>query len=329
MSKEFYHVYSKGLLGVKTNVDGFRWAYGSAAPVASVEEYEKCTVKLNVCVKPENEMGSVGACDKRFQSYTWDAQRKTISCRRTLFHKFKIGFNIRISENTVYAEIGRHYYKYVQNRTMNLHGMYYLLSDLANVLLLKNGFLTLYASAVHKKEGNRGIVQFAPPNTGKTLTATRLCESLGYKLVGEDVVITDGSRVYSCPWTTSYRKNSMVMDNAGSLGRVNKAVNSDFQEECSLTDLMVLALGEQMVNTDKEEIFEQICILNGYLFGYYSTPIVKMLAYFDEDYRTPWNNCAAAMIREMVNQCNCRLIQAKTPVEFFKIVDVHETSGEI
>lgn len=320
MTKIFYHIYCNGILGLKINVPGFKWVYGSAAPNASAEAYEKCIVKFDVSVKPEKKLGDVKACDKRFQAYTWSAEDKNIYCRRTFLRGFRIGYNIRICGNTVFAEVGEHYYKMVRNRIMNLHGMYYLLSDLANVMLLKNGLLTLYASAIHFEPDNKCVINFAPPNTGKTLTATKLCQQPGYKLVGEDIVISDGQKVFACPWTNSYRGKGASCDDAGSLGRVSRAADNTFCEECEVTDLTVLALGPREISGDKEKILRQICVLNGYLFNYYSSPIIKILAFFNDEYCEAWNDCAERILRNMVEANECHYFKSEMPVDFSGLI---------
>lgn len=327
MNEEFYYIYCKGILGVKTNEADFRWTYGSSVPQSSYDEYEACAVKLDLCVKPEKEL-RIGCIDQRFQSYTWDSRTKTIHYRRKFFRYLKIGFNIRIDGNTIYAEIGRNYYRFVHNRVMNLHGIYYLLADLANVLLLKNGFLSLYAAAVYSIEYNRCIILFAPPNTGKTLTAGKLCGSSGCQIVGEDVLITDTRQAYACPWTLSSRKSSAMSDDSGAFGRSGKAVDADICEVCEVTDLAVLSLGRCVEDIGKSDFLQRISILSGYLFGYYSTPIVKILAYFDVEYRINWNARAFDILEQMINHCNCRLICAETPIEFYKLTDFKNNGTE-
>lgn len=321
MDNQFYYIYCKGILGVKTNDAGFKWMYGSVAPQSSYQEYEKCLVKIDVCIKPEKKLGEVVGCDKKFQSYNWNSKTKTIYCRRKILGGLRIGFNIEINRNTIRAEFGRNYYHFVRNRTMNLHGVHYLLADLANILLLRNGFISLYASAVHNEESNKGIVCFAPPNTGKTVTASKLCELLGYKLVGEDIVIADDRNIYSCPWTSSYRKHLSVMDDAGSLGRIRKSMDISQCDTSNLTDIVVLSLGKNYISDDKKEILHRICILNGYLFCHYSSPIVKILAYFDAEYRKTWGIYAESMLEDMSKNCSCYLIQAESPMDFYEIIN--------
>lgn len=321
MENEFYYVYCKGILGVKTNTCDFKWVYGSGAPKVCEEDFEKCIVKFYVYIMPEKQLSKQGFSDKRFQSYEWENSKKTISYRRKFLNSFCIGYNIRIIGNEVWAEVGENYYRFVKNRIMNLHGIYYLLADLANVMLLNNGFLTLYASACCIKDSKRCVVTFAPPNTGKTLTATKLCELSECALVGEDIVISDGNKVYSCPWTNSYRKGSgRKADSAGSLTRVRKHVQIDKIEEGDLTDLIVLSLGEPRIDTNKDSAFKYVSVLNGYLFNYYSSPIVKILGYFDEDYYKEWNEYSKELLKTLVDISNCHIIQSEESEDFMDTI---------
>lgn len=328
MTREIYYVYCQGILGVKTNMPGFSWVYGSVAPEAAEQEYAACAVKLEVRIVPERELARDHVCDKQFQAYGWNSENQRLSCRRTLLGTVKLGYDIRLEGNTACALIGENYYKLVKNRTMNLHGMYYLLADLANVMLLKNGYLTLYASAVFCNATKRSVVHFAPPNTGKSLTAASLCATPGYQLVGEDVVITDGSRIYACPWTSSRRKKGWRMDSAGALGRVRERTTAEICHACDLTYMAALALGNLEISESKEEVLGRICTLNGYLFQYYSSPIVKLLAYFSKEYSAAWNVRAEQMLRSMVDRAACATIQCQESTDFAEIIRL-QLAGEM
>lgn len=325
MNNVFYHIYCKNILGVKTNVSDFRWVYGSAAPCGSFDEYERCIVKIDLCVKPEKKLNLAVDGDGRFQAYTWNERTKTLSCRRSLFRFFKIGFNIRIVGNTVHAEIGQHYYKFVRGRIMNLHGIYYLLSDLANMLLLKNGFLSLYASGVFFSATNKGVVCFAPPNTGKTLSVTNLCSEQTCNLIGEDIVVVNRGQVHSCPWTASYRKNKPSIDSAGSFRRVGKVQINNVCDECKVTNLAVLSLEKERIIYDKEELLRRILILNGYLFNYYSSPVIKILGYFDTSFDIAWNERAKNILERLVSMCEGQIICSPNPLRFGSLI--HEIVG--
>lgn len=312
MENEYYYVYCKGILGVKTNIRDFKWVYGCVAPTSTSDEYEECVIKFEIAVKPEKQLGKGCVCDRRFQAYAWNEEKKTICYRRTLFSKFDIGYNLKISGNTVYSEFGEHYYKFVKNRVMNLHGVYYLLADLANVMLLKNGFLTMYASAVYNEPKEKCSIILAAPNTGKTCTAAALCRNDSYKLVGEDIVIFDGKKAVSCPWTNSYRKGNRRV---GIFKKHCPAV-SEHKEHAVVTDIVILSLGKEMMDTDKLRISNRVAVLNGYLFNYYSSPIVKILGYFNDEYYKEWNKNAKSIIKEITDSCNCYEIKCEKNSDF-------------
>ena len=319
MRNEYYYVYCNGLLGVKTNAPDFKWVYGCVAPFCQPQEYEKCVVKFDITFLPEKDLEEPLSFDDRFQSFMWDKKSHTVFYRRTMFSKLRIGYNIKISDNKVEANIGKNYLRFVKQRMMNLHAAYYLLSDVANIMLLKNGYLTLYASAVHYTDKNRGVVCFAPPNTGKITTAMKLCERTDYSFVSEDIVITDTSRLYSCPYTSSYRAQKSA-DSSGSYGRVRKLNSKENLEVCDLTDLVLLSRTEERPLETKKDFLRYIQILNGYLFNYYSSPIVKVLGYFDENYGEMWNRYAEKMLGEMVENCNCHPIRCEDFTQFDSLV---------
>lgn len=322
MQTLYYYVFCEGVLGVKTNVKNFKWIYGSLAPMISLDEYAKCVIKFEVIIKSEKDLETSIAYNQQFQSYKWVNLNKTLSCRRSFFKKLNIGYDIRIDGNTVYAEIGEHYFKYIKNRVMNLHGTYYLLSDLANIMLMKEGYLTLYASSVYNNNNQRCVINFAPPNTGKTLTAVKLCETNKYSLVGEDVVIIKDNIVYSCPWTNSYRKNKKGnMDNSGSLNRNNSKNEFSLKKESKITDCIVLSLGECEVNRNSKQILKKSQILSEYLFNGYSSPIVNLLGYFDDAFSENWKEYSNNMMKNLINKCNVYFVQSPQSDDFYSIVD--------
>lgn len=315
----YYYIYCDGILGVETNIADFKWIYGSVAPVATKQNYEKCVVKFVVNVMPEKQLKEYSA-DDCFQSYIWNSENHTISYRRSLLGNIKIGYNISMMGDKIVAEIGKSYYRFVRNRVMNLHGIYWLLSDLANMFLLYKGYLTLYASAVYYEPLNKGIVCFGSPNMGKTLTATSLCEKEEYSLVGEDIVIMQGNHLLACPWTASYRKKASCLDSAGALGRTTSKITNEVCENCDVTNLVVLTAKKE-VSLDKACFLDKISILNGYLFNYCASPIVKILGYFDKTYCQDWNKYAIVYLEQMLNHCQYNFVYADNPIQYGSLID--------
>ena len=317
----YYYVYCKGILAVKTNLRDFKWIYGTSAPSSTEQEFNECKIQFVVTVGSEKTLESCSSSDRKFQACLWDNNKKKLYYHRKLFKLLDIGYNINIDGNKVEVNLGKNYLKYIKLRAMNLHSAYYLLSDIANVLLLKNGLVSLYSSAVYYKPKEKCVVCFAPPNTGKTLTATRLCENKNYQMVSEDVVITDGKNAFSCPYTNSYRKSGSSTDSAGSFDRVMLAGDKEFRDKCEITDFAVLSLGKNEISTDKSQIAKKICLLNGYLFDYYTSPILVWLAFFDSEFEIPWQTETQKIIENMTERLECRWIQAESPTEFSKILE--------
>lgn len=318
-NKVYYYVYCNGILGIKTNKRNFKWIYGSVAPLATAETYDACLIKFDICFKPERKLSEVKGKQK-FQSYTWDSEEQTIFCRRTLFGKIKIGYNMTFSSNQVFLEIGENYDRFVQKRVMNLHGVYYLLSDIANLLLLKNGLLTLYASAVWCPSFEKGIVCFAAPNTGKTVTATQLCKDRDCYLVGEDIVITDGEHLFACPWTCSYRGAKTTWDSGGAVGRKGNLFTSKTRNMCDITDLAVLITDREDNIRGKDEAERLMILLNGYLFHYYNSPIIKILGFFEKKYDVEWYMSAKVFLERMAKKYECHVFCSQNPLAFSEII---------
>ena len=85
MKNENYYVYCEGILGIRTNIDDFKWVYGSSAPMVSYEEYDKCKVKFNIYIKSERQLNPVKSISKRFQSFIWNDEDETLYYRRNFF----------------------------------------------------------------------------------------------------------------------------------------------------------------------------------------------------------------------------------------------------
>lgn len=115
----------------------------------------------------------------------------------------KLRYSIEIIENDINVIVNKNYFKYIKYKFMNLHSLGYILTDLISGVLLANGYATLHCSAVNI--GQRSLMIFAPPSTGKTITAIKLCENENAKFISEDIAITDGENIYSVPWTSAFR----------------------------------------------------------------------------------------------------------------------------
>ena len=203
--KMYYFIYAEHLLGVKTNDPSFKWIYGTAAPNASEDDFDKCLVKL--IVEKQNDKGINIPHKNVFQCFSWDSDKKILGYSRKVLG-IPLKYSMKFSTNCIYVQIGRNYDRFVKCRFMNLHSTYYLLSDIANMFLLKNGYITLYCSSVTHKNTGRTFAFFAPPNTGKSITVEMLHKTGKYTIISEDIAIMDFKmNITGCKWTKTYRKS--------------------------------------------------------------------------------------------------------------------------
>lgn len=223
----------------------------------------------------------------------------------------RIAYSISFGENEVYVVLGRSYANLVRYRFMNLHGACYLLSDLANIFLLKNGYVTLYCSAALHKESGRVVAMFAAPNTGKSYTVKRLCETGDYAQIAEDVAIVDKEgKIVGCPWTNSYRKSSsqkrFQLDDGGTFARKTHYVSKNRikSDDGRLSDLILLSRTQEKTETDKLEVRKRILILNKYLFSGYNSPIVNVLAFFNDEFNKDWESVERSILRSVFLRCD-------------------------
>ena len=91
-------------------------------------------------------------------------------------------------------------------------------------------------------------------------------------------------------------------------------------EDILVTDVAVLSIGKKKKENDKKELLQHISILNGYLFNYYSSPIVKVLAFMNQEYQKEWETMARLILKKIIANCKCLGIQAERPELFAQVI---------
>lgn len=81
----------------------------------------------------------------------------------------------------------------------NVHSVGWLLRDLCNVHLLRNGFGLIHGAAL--RSDSACVLLIGLSNTGKTTTVKRLISEIGAKTFGDDLLATDGKNAIACPYT--------------------------------------------------------------------------------------------------------------------------------
>lgn len=303
--KLYYYNPVKNIVGVKSNIKDFSFSYGMAMPYVEEEDFSKSIIKIELTVvsgkvlPSEEEMSKMG----KFHYFSGIPETGEMYYERSFMFSQKLQYKISgINSNLIKVTVNKNYMRFVKHRFMNVHSMGYILTDIINLRLLLNGKAPLHCSGFAINKDSYAI--FAPPNTGKTLTAMTLCmEEPNYKFVAEDLAITDAKSLFSVPWTSTFRYydsvdssyfskalNSLTekvsfleLFSFGKTEKVTKYV-SEVVHKSELKGIYILDRGEEFIkNISLEEAFIRINTLDRYEFNYMRAPAIIAFEYFNPD----------------------------------------------
>jgi len=305
MEKIYYYNAIKNILSIKTNVRDFKFSYGLSMPECDKKEYDEALIKMDVDIVTGNLTPSAEEKKEmgKFHYFSGKPGLNKMYYERSFLFNKKMQYVVSdINTNHIKIKANRTYYKFVTHRFMNIHSIGYMLTDIANLRFLHNGLAPLHCSGI-SKDGISHII-FAPPNTGKTLTAMTICmEDKSYSYVAEDLALTDGERAFSVPWTSTFRYYdsidsswwSRTLNNLTekisilelfSFGKVEKVTKyvSSVEDESKIKGLYILDRGpEEVRDISPEDAFRRINTLDRYEFNYMRAPIVIAYEYFNPD----------------------------------------------
>ena len=302
MSHEHYFVACPGVLGVRTNIENFKWSFGTSMPPASREEYEACDLRFRVesaknlpQPAPQHRIG-------KYHYWSGASGRDAIYYDRS----FLMGARLRLEATDLLGDepvvrVNETYRRRISHRFMNLHSLGYILTDLAGLLMLHRGFAPLHCSAFRCQDST--VVIAAPPNTGKTLTSMMACMQHEADYIAEDLAVTDGANVYSVPWTSTFRYYKQVDKSFFSkaknwatklvpplelLGGSKPNPITEYVEtermvaKSPVTHIVMLQRGDESVHAvDETEAFRKVRNLNRYEFNYHRAPLVVAHEFFN------------------------------------------------
>lgn len=309
-NSEHFFVASPGVLGVRTNRQDFKWSFGMSMPAADEEAFNSCALRLNLDVVPDEEFIGNGASPGtyaagKYHYFVGVPNEDKLRYHRPFFLKSQLLLEAGgLLSGEPRIRVNRTYYRYVSHRFMNLHSVGYLMTDIAALLLLRKGYVALHCSAF--KLGERTVVVFAPPNTGKTLTTMMACLDHGADFLAEDLAISDGSFIYPVPWTSTFRYYSNLEDGftARLVNRLTRAVpvlelvsvgkrkpvteyvdSSKIAQRSQITDLVLLerAEADEVIESSPEQVIGKLVNLNRFEFWYAKSPLITAYEYFNPD----------------------------------------------
>jgi len=303
-AQEFYYSPVDGLIGVKTNIKDFSFSYGMAMSHVEKLVFEKSQIKITLNVVKGEVAPTKEDKDKmgKFHYFNGFPDKGEIFYERNFLFKRKLQFKITgIDTNNIEVTVNKDYMRYVKHRFMNIHSIGYILTDIINLRLMHNNLAPLHCSGVVVDDNAYAI--FAPPNTGKTLTAMTLCmnNNSKYKFIAEDLALTDGINLFAVPWTSTFRYYDTVDTSRFSkfLNNLTEKVSilellsfgktepiTDYVKDISLKakikGIYILDRGEiKNYEVSAQEAFDRINTLDRYEFNYMRAPTIIAYEYFN------------------------------------------------
>jgi hypothetical protein len=274
-------------------------------PAGSREEYEACAVRLRLVVGDVDPPEDASAPDHvagKYHYFSGVPGADSIYYERTLLGNQKLRFRLEgLLSGEPTLHVNPQYLRYVTHRFMNLHSAGYILTDVVGLLLLQAGYAPLHCSAF--KKGDSTVLVLAPPNTGKTLTTMIACLEHDAGFLAEDLAVSDGTTVFSAPWTSTFRyydridrsRRSRLLNRLtavvpplellplAKVSGVDTLVPPDrLLHEAKITHVAVLERGPEAVTEgDRDEILRKAVNLNRYEFNYVKAPALVAYEFFN------------------------------------------------
>ena len=308
------YVHVPGIVGIKTNFPGFRWGFGVCGSPAPEAAYEACRLKVLLDVRRDREVFSEAdpaAFTGVFRDFKAIPQGKAV-----LFEK-KIGpvplrFLVSVEGGRVRAVVGRSYLRLIKLKLMYIHPIAYVLFDLVSLLLLRQGMTTLYGAAALLREGG-AVFCAAAPNTGKSLTVLQLQNKYGAGILAEDMAVTDGERLWGAPYTGLYRN----YHDKSLRGTGEKPETELPPQRIDAVFLLQKGARDRVLEPEPEDLLHQLLLINRYSLGYYYSPCLRVLDYYNRELDVQAaQEAEARILGELAGKARRMLVERRNSLEF-------------
>ncbi len=310
------YVQVPGMLGIRTNVPGFRWGFGACSAPAPEADFESCKIKVFLKAAKDADVFAdteLSAYTEIFRDFRAKPEGKAV-----LFEK-KVGplhlrFSITIEGNRVKVVVGRSYLRLIRLKIMYIHPIWYILFDLVSLLLLQQNMTTLYGAAAALADG-RTVFCAAAPNTGKSVTVLQLQNKFGARILAEDMAVTDGERLWGAPYTGLYRNY-----HDASLQSARQDPETDTLAR-SIDGVFLLQKGSPDREIQTGDFLHRLLLINRYSLGYYYSPCLRVLDYYNRDLDISAARAAEERILgKMVGAARTMIVERQNSMDFAQVI---------
>jgi len=285
----------------------------------------KCSLNLNYIVSDRASSGT-SLRGKTFESVNADGMRQETPIGK--FGRLSVLLQWHDQSPTLY--VNKTYHRLAKITIGNVHSSGWLNRDLTNAVLLQNSYALLHAAAIQHKD--KVIIIFGLSNTGKTRAVFSLVEKFGVNFYGDDLVLTDGSNVYSCPFTAanidpdksrnvSYkisqhlRRGMPFYENiAGtpSFSIADALGHENIAKPAKVTDVIIMRKSdtESLKTIDQARASALLLASNRTEFTYSASPVLFASEFFETGIKV--NEMISAegrILKQLSGQANCHCAQ--------------------
>lgn len=318
------YVHVPGMIGIRTNIPGFRWGFGACSVPAPEDAFDACRVKVHLEARRDRAVFAdtdLASYTGIFRDFRAKPQEKTI-----LFDK-KIGpvrlrFSLSVQGDFVKVIVGRSYLRLIRLKLMYIHPIAYVLFDVVSLLLLQQNLTTLYGSAVRLRDG-RAAFCAAAPNTGKSLTVLQLQQKHGARIITEDMAVTDGVRIWGAPYTGLYRNYHDENLKAAGPNPESDAFAPD------IAAVFLLQKGSPDCEMQSGDILHQLLLINRYSLGYYYSPCVRVLDFYNSDLNvSAAQEAEERILGRLIGDAQTLIVQRQNALDFAQAIRDAMSGGE-
>jgi hypothetical protein len=331
-----------GIINIRSNLDYIPSFFLGEHLIDNYLKYPKA--EINTTFQVINDFYPISTLDQKFDFCYGNNQADTVYYERPLGGKLKLKLLVENLQGTPRISVNKSYYRFVKTKMESLYPPGIHLTDITAIKLLEKDFAPVHSACLSLN--NDGILLFAPPNMGKSLT-TFLALKSGYNYLSEDITVVDRNCAYSCPQTTTFlpfveersvklslfkllrsRFNVLsylvfpylIKEPHVDISKLSENFKSS--EKANIRYICILERGEEGIEEiDKERALRNISILNRNEFYYPMNPVLLAYSYFNQNF-----NLDKLMEKEkeilsaIIDKSECYILKVKEPKEYVTLL---------
>lgn len=245
--------------------------------------------------------------------------------RKMLFPHVKLFIHFIEKNNIIIFYVNKIYFYLIKWKIENILPPGIHLRNLTYMLLLKDGILSLHASAF-ATDKNKACLIFGLPNTGKTMTVLRAMEDSAYYL-SEDVSVVKDGFVYSTPYTaTNYHNKFKWLGPFSYFISPKIPLSFNFKgkilpkAKLKYTIIIEPSQKEEIIKISAKDVLEKILLLNKYVFDWSNDKLILLKLYYLNKSYLDIINTEKELIKYNIKNSKTFIVRTNDPAKIYDMI---------